>query len=80
MYQVRVPQPKGIAGSRPGLVQIQETRCRRVESKQHAVDCRLVAGDRFLHCDRGRHEALPRVSRYTPGGPIASRPLLVIRL
>ncbi len=62
MYQVRVPQPKVSLVVAPELVQIRETRYRRVESKQHTADRRLVAGDRFLHCDRARHEALPRVT------------------
>jgi len=33
-------------------------------SKQYAVSRGSVAGDIFLHSDRARHEALPRVGRY----------------
>ena len=33
-------------------------------SKPYGVSRGSVAGDRFLHSDRARHEALPQVTRY----------------
>ena len=37
----------------------------RLVNKQYAVTRGLVAGDRFLRCDRARHEALQRAGQLT---------------